>query len=314
MDIRKFSPQTQQTLRRLDFNQDQQLSARELNNLTAIAKQGKPIPGIAPTDQNAVQKALLETPKGAPVIVGLVDDNDLFSPPAKPLFADPSVSAPKASAEPRRPGKVIPAAADATLKVTPKMKAAQEGEPGKVEGVALQATSPWGSLKLEGKGLEAAPPKGKKQPPPPSVQNFKPVIPGQPAETEAMPTERFDLRGEAALGSLKLKAQAQLDAQQQLGNVTTGVELQVLPGHGLKAQAKPPVGTNAALSWSAVEVGSTHKLGALSLNTKANLDAQGRPSRYGAGVAYEIMPGAQLEAEADSTRNVRVGGRMRFSF
>lgn len=313
MDLRKLSPQTQQTLRRLDFNQDQRLSARELNNLTALAKQGQPIPGIAPADQNAVQKALLETPKGAPVIVGLVDDNDLFSPPAKPLFADSSLSAPNRT-EQRRPGKLVPAAADATLKVTPKMKAAQEGERGKVEGVTLQAASPWGNLKLEGKGLEAAPPKGKKQPPPPSVQSLKPVIPGQPAETEAMPTERFDLRGEASLGNLKLKAQGQLDSQQQLSNVSTGIEYQVLPGHGLKAQAKPPVGTNASLSWSAVEVGSTHKLGALSLNTKANLDEQGKPSRYGAGVAYEIMPGAQLEAEADSTRNVRVGGRMRFQF
>lgn len=71
MDIRQFSPQTQRTLSKMDFNRDQQLSTRELD----VLKNMPSVPGIAPKDLAQIQEALKKSKGPEQIIVKLVEDD-----------------------------------------------------------------------------------------------------------------------------------------------------------------------------------------------------------------------------------------------
>lgn len=136
--------------------------------------------------------------------------------------------------------------------------------------------------------------------------------PGQTVpDNNGVNPERMKLNGEVQMGPMKLKSGGKFQ-DSEISNVTVGGEVDVLPGQSVSVQAetlkagkrgKPPT-----VGWSSVALGTRHRMGSLSLNTKVQLDDKtGLVDKYGGGVSYELLPGFKLNAEADSTANLKFG-------
>ncbi|PKL76345.1 MAG: hypothetical protein CVV27_10720, partial [Candidatus Melainabacteria bacterium HGW-Melainabacteria-1] len=84
-----------------------------------------------------------------------------------------------------------------------------------------------------------------------------------------------------------------------LQDLNTSAELELIKGHALKAESKPVYGDGKALSWGAVKLGSSHQVyTGLSLSTSTQLDANGKPQKYGGGFKLDYGNGLNLEGEA----------------
>lgn len=187
MDIRQFSPQTQRTLSKMDFNRDQQLSTRELD----VLKNMPSVPGIAPKDLALIQEALKKSKGPEQIIVKLVEDDlppgyknpepvfrEKAAKPDKQTGAQPSTQpstqvnakqTPSQSTPPATPGtpqspdkpaakkgagkavEQAPVTFKATAKTTP-AKGAAHGEPDSkvATGADFQTTARFGAVQLQG--------------------------------------------------------------------------------------------------------------------------------------------------------------------
>ncbi|MGV3524062.1 MAG: hypothetical protein ACO1RX_07555 [Candidatus Sericytochromatia bacterium] len=126
-----------------------------------------------------------------------------------------------------------------------------------------------------------------------------------PTSSTAPAGAPLNLDSQVQAGPLKLSAKGKLDTDSsQLRDLSTGAELQVLSGHSLRAEVKPPLGQG--MSWSAVELGSAHKLwSGLDVTTRTRLGEGTKPSTYGAGLRYDAGNGLNLEAEASTRSDTR---------
>ncbi len=176
MDIRRFTPQTQQTLSKMDFNRDQQLSTRELSLLAKMPE----VKGIDPKDLALIQDALKKSKGPEQIIVKLVDDDLLPGIKApEPLFrekgAKPAKSEVAIKNKPLSAGSIpaqtspTPATGSpskkgsakaleqspVTFKTTPKTTTVSGTRPGEADreettGADLQTTARFGALQLQG--------------------------------------------------------------------------------------------------------------------------------------------------------------------
>ena len=377
MEIKSFTPQTQRFLARMDYNQDDQLSARELGILAKIPS----APGIDPKDLLTIQAELKKAKGPETLIVSLVDEASLppgYKPPT-PIFSEapalrqssgtarkaPSVSAeadsaPSGSKEAdKKKGKPGPAETQPfSLKATPKIQtkeaAATPGVPTQllpgapreeqeVTGMDVQSTAQLGDLKLQGTnsfnaqgqhstskirasyqmapslGLsvgvdtveaKAADPK-KATPKPGSGKTKTPTVPTTPASsTSALPAQ-LNLNGQVDLGKVKVNAKGRLNTESSLvDNLSTGVEMELIPGHSLKADTRPVAGPKGqGVNWSSVEVGTQHTVyEGLSLTTKFKPGETQKPNQYGAGFRYNLTQGLSLDGEAATRKDTSFAG------
>lgn len=379
MEIKSFTPQTQRFLARMDYNQDDKLSARELGILAKIPS----APGIDPKDLLTIQAELKKAKGPETIIVSLVDEASLppgYKPPA-PIFSEapalrqgsgtarkaPSASAADSAPAPsgakeaeKKKGKPGPAETQPfSLKATPKTQtkdpAATPGVPSQllpgapreeqeVTGMDVQSTAQLGDLKLQGTnsfnaqgqhstskirasyqmapslGLtvgvdtveaKAADPK-KATPKPVSGKTKTPTAPTTPASSSssALPAQ-LNLNGQVDLGKVKVNAKGRLNTESSLvDNLSTGVEMELLPGHSLKADTRPVAGPKGqGVNWSSVEVGTQHTVyEGLSLTTKFKPGETQKPNQYGAGFRYNVTQGLSLDGEASTRKDTSFAG------
>lgn len=330
MDIRQFSPQTQRTLSRMDFNRDDKLSARELEWLKNIPSS----PTIDQKDLALIQAELKKAKGPEQIIVSLVDD---ANPPLgykkpEPLFqeakakpsADTAAKPLKSAEKPKKP--VTPAApVELNLKASP--KAAKKNTPeADAPGMDVQATSKVGPLQLQGTSgfsgegqhtgskLTASIDTGsnlsmrmgvatvdstssKTTSKPATGKSTKATTPKSPAAAQ-----QVQLDGQVQAGALKLSGQGKLNLDSsQISDLGTTAEYQVIKGHSLKAEAKPVVDDPKKLSWGTVKLGTSHEVvSGLSLTTSAQLDADGKATKYGGGFKYDYGNGLSFDGEANT--------------
>lgn len=279
MDIRKLAPQTQQTLKRLDFNRDNLISVRELS--FAKDRNGQLL-GVAPQDQALLKSALNKAKGQAAPIVSLIQEASLppgVRPPA-PLFQETA-----------KPSQAAAAEDDS------------EDESEKNTGLTLahRRTAGEGNLQTGGEFSATY------------------ALPGLSVDVTADTSSLFrgqdggvgdvSFNAESRMGALTLSASKEMGPEKGgLKGVSTAAELGLFTGFGLKAELSPALTENRRLGWSALALGSTHQWGGLSLNPKLSFEDTLSKPTYGASLSYEFGSGLRLEAEADSTRNLRVGG------
>ncbi|MGV3526064.1 MAG: hypothetical protein ACO1RX_17725 [Candidatus Sericytochromatia bacterium] len=311
MNIKRLDPLTQQTLRRLDYNQDDQLSAKELSLLKA-ALNGPKIAsnlGIAPQDRAVIQEALKKATQPDQIVVSLVDESAELPPGLK--------SAPTISGKPA-PQDVEPPVF--SFNTTPKIKQnSADPDDKELTGVDLKAGAQWGGLKLQattsandnaehlGASLSSTYTAGALEIG--ANADASPLLNGSEAGIE-----RVNLHGQTSLGKVKLRSEGSVSlGSKELESVSATAEIGVAEGHNLRATARPNLADDKNTTWSSVEVGTSHKIGALNLNTKALLN-QASKEVYGAGVSYDVAPGINLNAQADTERNISFGASMKFKF
>ncbi len=378
MDIKSFTPQTQRFLARMDYNQDDKLSARELGILAKIPS----APGIDPKDLLTIQAELKKAKGPETLIVSLVDETTLppgYKSPA-PIFSEataprqgsgtarkaPSASAADSAPAPSgaketekkkgKPGppETQPFSLKATPKTQPKEAAATPGVPTQllpgapgeeqeVIGMDVQSTAQLGDLKLQGTnsfnaqgqhstskirasyqmapslGLtvgvdtveaKAADPK-KATPKPGSGKTKTPTVPTSPASSSSALPAQLNLNGQVDLGKVKVNAKGRVNTETSLvDNLSTGVEVALIPGHSLKADTRPVAGPKGqGVNWSSVEVGTQHTVyEGLSLTTKFKPGETQKPNQYGAGFRYNVTQGLSLDGEASTRKDTSFAG------
>jgi hypothetical protein len=367
MEIKSFTPQTQRFLARMDYNQDDKLSARELGVLAKIPS----APGIDPKDLLTIQAELKKAKGPETIIVSLVDEASLppgYKPPA-PIFSEaptprqspatarkaPSASAAADSAPaPSGSKESQPFSLKATPKTQPKEAAAAPGVPTQlmpgapreeqeITGLDVQSSAQLGDLKLQGTNsfnaqgqhstsklrasyqmapslgltvgvdtVEAKAADPKKATPKTGTGKTKtPTVPTTPASsTSALPAQ-LNLNGQVDLGKVKVNAKGRLNTESSLvDNLSTGVEMELIPGHSLKADTKPVAGPKGqGVNWSSVEVGTQHTVyEGLSLTTKFKPGETQKPNQYGAGFRYNLTQGLSLDGEAATRKDTSFAG------
>jgi len=376
MDIKSFTPQTQRFLARMDYNQDDKLSARELGILAKIPS----APGLDPKDLLTIQAELKKAKGPETIIVSLVDETSL--PPGykapTPIFSEaplrpgsgtgrkdaPAKPAQNQGAEPtsaptgpkeaeKKKGKPGPAETQPfSLKATPKVQSkdatATPGVPAQalpgappeqeVTGLDVQSTAQLGALKLQGTNsfnaqgqhstskiratYQVAPTVGlsvgvdtveakaadpKKAAPKTGPGKTKtPTVPTTPASSTSVLPAQLNLNGQVDLGKVKVHAKGRVNTESsQVDNLSTGVEMELIPGHSLKADTKPVAGPKGqGVNWSSVEVGTQHAVyEGLSLTTKFKPGETNKPNQYGAGFRYNLTQGLSLDGEASTRKD-----------
>jgi hypothetical protein len=151
---------------------------------------------------------------------------------------------------------------------------------------------------------KAADPK-KATPKPGSGKTKTPTAPTTPASSasssssSALPAQ-LNLNGQVDLGKVKVNAKGRVNTETSLvDNLSTGVEMELIPGHSLKADTRPVAGPNGqGVNWSSVEVGTQHTVyEGLSLTTKFKPGETQKPNQYGAGFRYNVTQGLSLDGE-----------------
>ncbi|HEY9843537.1 MAG TPA: hypothetical protein V6D23_23910 [Candidatus Obscuribacterales bacterium] len=333
MDIRQFSPQTQRTLAKRDFNQDQKLSVRELE----LFKNMPEVAGIAPKDLALIQDALKKAKGPDTIIVSLVEEDSL--PGLKrpePIYTIPAEGARKpegrapgqAPPKDQTPGKAKPKGPEPGFKLTATQKEAKPGKPDSTEQTDLQATGRLGDLQLKGNSsfndgqhkssklnasFEPAPDLGWSlgvetaasdsagaKSPAKSPKKDTGSKKAAPAPTASTPVQNVSLNGQINAGPLKLSAKGKLDQDSsKVKDVTGAAELKVIQGHALKTEIKQG---DKKLSFS--KVGSSHELAqGVALTTSSQLDEAGKVKKYGGGLSYSAakdssLSGLSMNAEA----------------
>lgn len=300
MEIRRLSPQSQQTLKRLDFNQDQAVSASELSRLKG--RDGN-LMGIAPQDQMTLKTALNQAKSPHTLIVSLVDESENppgYRPPA-PLFGErarPDASAGTKSpvAAPARPvGK--PAAND------------DEDEDDEDSPSSVAAGSPL-QLKARTTIAEGENKLGKEVS---AIYQLPGISLGVSADAsplsrgESGDVSNLSFSGEAQFAGVKWGLTHEAGKAKE-GGLTASAEYKLLEGHGLRFETSPTPSRKRPLDWSSLELGSSHQFGNLNLNPKLIFDSGTARPAYGGSLSYELGGGLRFEAEADSRRNLRLGG------
>lgn len=134
-----------------------------------------------------------------------------------------------------------------------------------------------------------------------STKTSKPApAPVSSAPTTTQLPENLSLNGKINAGPIKLGAKAKLNPDgSPLQNLSTSAEVKVVPGHALRAEAKPVAGNNGNVSWGSVKLGTSHQVyTGLSLTTTTQLGEAGKPNKYGGGFSYDYGNGLNLEGEA----------------
>lgn len=138
-----------------------------------------------------------------------------------------------------------------------------------------------------------------------SSKSKTPTVPTTPASSSSVLPAQLNLNGQVDLGKVKVNAKGRVNTESsQVDNLSTGVEMELIPGHSVKADTKPVAGPQGrGVNWGAVEVGTQHTVyEGLSLTTKFKPGETNKPNQYGAGFRYNMTQGLSLEGDA-STRN-----------
>jgi hypothetical protein len=161
MEIKSFTPQTQRFLARMDYNQDDKLSARELGILAKIPS----APGIDPKDLLTIQAELKKAKGPETIIVSLVDEASLppgYKPPA-PIFSEtPALRQGSGTA---RKAPSASAADSAPAPSGAKEAEKKKGKPGPAETSPLASKPPPKSRPKMRQPLPACPPRPCPEPP-----------------------------------------------------------------------------------------------------------------------------------------------------
>src|SRR3990167_4341766 len=210
MEIKSFTPQTQRFLARMDYNQDDQLSARELGILAKIPS----APGIDPKDLLTIQAELKKAKGPETLIVSLVDEASLppgYKPPA-PIFSEAPLRQGSSAA---RKAPSASAAADSAPSGS-KEADKKKGKPGPAETqpFSLKATP-----KIQTKEAAATP----------GVPTQ--LLPGAPREEQEV--TGMDVQSTAQLGDLKLQGTNSFNAQGQHSTSKIRASYQMAPSLGL---------------------------------------------------------------------------------
>lgn len=332
MDIRQFSPQTQRTLAKRDFNQDAKLTVRELEVLAKVPQ----APGIDQKDLAVIQDALKKAKGPDTIVVSLVEE---ALPPGmhapEPLYRLPAEKAKKPSATEAKPAKSTQAKAAASpdgFKMSANQPKAANKAPTGSEAYEVQTTTKAGPLQLKSTssftdgqhtksqlkasldvasdlglsvGVEAgeastAKSGSTKSGSTKATSGKTTTSKGRSTPVTSATGQTVTLSSQVKAGRVKLSAQGKLDqATSNLTDLGGSAELTVIDGHSVKASVSQ---TKDKLSFS--KIGTAHDLGqGLNLTTSTQLDDTGKVKKYGGGFSYSaqkdsLFEGLSLSGEA----------------
>lgn len=301
MELKRLAPQTQQTLRRLDFNRDDAISASELGRLKG---QNGQLIGVAPQDQLSLKTALKQAKSPNTLIVALVDEAELPPglKPSAPLFGERA----RPDAAGAKPAGKGPATA---IHAKPAPAKAADDEDDSADDPPETSVSGGGlSLSASTKPGEAG--KGLSREVSADYQlgglSLNMTADANPlARGEDGTLQDLSFSGETQLGNLKLGL-AHSGGNRADAGISASAEYGLIEGHGLRLEASPASSRKHPLGYSSLEVGSSHQLGNFSVNPKLTFEEGERRPTYGGGISYELN-GLRFNAEADNKLNLKVG-------